>query len=187
MYGLAHLKAIIARRNHADIALLTAHGRIEGRLIRDQRALIALSERLGKRSCVLAALLRKDAHHRGDFALVLQLVIAGELACERRIDLLIRGLRLAHIVRRFSCLPSGLALYLHRLLETCLIDRETALGENFPRQIEREAVGVVKFKRILAGKLGLLLRGERLLKFREDRKTLVNRAVKLCLFLGQNL
>ena len=187
MDGFAHFKAIIPRRYHAGIALLAAHGRIERCLIRDQRALIALRERLGKRSCVLTALFRENADHRRNLALVRQLVIAGELGCESRIDLLVSGLRLTHIVRRFSRLPSGLPLHLHRLLEACLINREAALCENFTRQIERETVGVVELKRVLAGELGLFLRGERLLKFRKNREPLVYRAVKLRLFLGQNL
>ena len=187
MDGFAHFKAIIPRRYHAGIALLAAHGRIERRLVGHNRALIALCERLGKRRCILLALLRENADHRRNLALVLQLVIAGELGRESRIDLLVSGLRLTHIVRRFSRLPSGLPLHLHGFLEACLIDREAALCENFTRQIERETVGVVELKRVLAGELGLLLRRKRLLELRENRKALVYRAVKFRLFLGQNL
>ena len=187
MNRVAHRKAVVADFDHADIALLAAHRRIERRLVGHNRALIALCERFGKRRCILLALVGENANHRRNLALVRQPVIAGELGRELRIDLLVSGLRLTHIVRGLSRLPRGLPLHLHRLLEARFIDRETALRENLPRQIEREPVGVVELERVLAGELGLFLRGERLLEFRENREPLVNRAVELRLFLGQHL
>ena len=80
---------------------------------------------------------------------------------------------ICHLTGSETIVTCLLLLAVHRLLEGRLINGEALLLEDLLRIIEREAIGIIKLERILAGKLMRTACGELRLHLLEDRHALL--------------
>ena len=157
--------------NLSQIRNLTTHGCIERGLINDY-------------GCILAC-----NHFLYDFGLGGENGNLGSCACliisdkgtgHSRIDFIVNRSVRTHIVGNRTGISSGLLLYFHRLLKAVHIYGKALFCKDFLGQVNREAVGIVKLKRIFAGKhLGLC---RSLFHLGKNGKSLIDGLVKL-LFL----
>ena len=169
-------RGLAAELDHTGITDLATHGAVERGLRCDDRAMLTIGKCLYD-GILCISIIRCEGNHRHDLRIRLELVVADEAACDRRIELIIYGRCVAavicHLTRSETIVTCLLLLAVHRRLEGCLIDGEALLLEDFLRVIEREAIGIIKLERILTGKLMRTACGELRLHLLEDLHALL--------------
>ena len=187
MLGRCYLKSSLAAElDHTGIADLATHGAVERSLRGDDRAMLAIRKCLYDRILCIG-IAGCEGNHRHNLRICLELIVADEVARDRRIELVIygRGVTavICHLTGSETVITRLLLLAVHRRLEGSLIDGEALLLEDLLRVVEREAVGIIELERILTGKLMRTACGELRLHLLEDLHALLVGLLEL-LFLG---
>ena len=125
----------------SGIRLLTAAGRIERRLLHEDRTLLSFRERIGQ--------LVFGCQH-GHAGLERQVLVSHKGARHTRGDGLVYRHVRAHVVRHFAGIPRFLSLYFHACVESLFIHAEGFLLQDFLCQVQREAVSVIQAECIFA-------------------------------------
>ena len=123
----------------AGITYLTAAFRIKRCVIQHDLPFLPRPHGLNHRSV---------ENQRRDFTLACQTIVSGKLSLPGQLD------GLPQINAELTRGAGPAALRVHGRIETRLIDRQTALACDIRRQIEREAIGIVKPEDRLAGNHG---------------------------------
>ncbi len=177
-HGIFYLKLTLSRSDHAVIPCLSAHGSIKRRLFYKDRSYFTI------RQGIHDLALRR--HHR-DFGIISQTLIPYKFRCHGWIDGLIdRGVS-AHIICYLPGSSRLLFLLLHTGLKALFGNGKSFLLQNLLRQIKREAEGIIKFKGILARQFFFMFLLQRFRHLIQNAQPLVDRTVKLVLFLCQHI
>ena len=152
------------------VADLTAHFRIKRRMIEHGRNLFALCRRSGRFALI------DDRQHLGAFS---QCFITVKTGFDRLVQAKILALP-AKVAHFFSVLAGALALLVHQAVKFRAVGGHPLFFQNLKRQIDREAIGVIKLECVRCGQFLAVCRRN---AFVQNRQAAVNGFVEACLLV----
>ena len=114
------------------------------------------------------------------------MIISVEFGCQISRKQIVDRSVSAHVVCGFARSPGPFSLFLHAGSKCILIHGISLFFQDLFCQIQRESIGVVQSERILSVQHPAAGVKHLLLKVRQDGQSLIDRAVKVFLLLGEH-